>query len=205
MTVDQIRVGTDNFSYLIIDNINKKAALVDPGMDAEEALRRIDEGGLELIYVINTHYHLDHSGDNARVNRIHPKSKLVASSADGEYLQGGIDIAVSDEQCLYVGEVVLKFLIMPGHTPGGIVIIVDDRYLLSGDILFIGDCGRCDLVGGSVKDMFGSLQRINSLSDDLVVYPGHDYGTMPTDSLGNQKRTSKVLLASTVEELSTIP
>jgi glyoxylase-like metal-dependent hydrolase (beta-lactamase superfamily II) len=100
----------------------------------------------------------------------------------------------------------LSCLLTPGHTPGGICIIVDKKALLTGDTLFIGDCGRTDLPGGSLEEMFKTLQeKIFLLSDELIVYPGHDYGEKPFDSLGNQKRTNKTLKAKTLKEFSTIP
>jgi len=94
----------------------------------------------------------------------------------------------------------------PGHTKGGICIIVDDKAILTGDTLFIGDCGRTDLPGGSLQEMFHTLQqKILPLPDDLLVYPGHDYGEKPFDRLGNQKQTNKTLRARTLQEFSLIP
>jgi glyoxylase-like metal-dependent hydrolase (beta-lactamase superfamily II) len=105
-----------------------------------------------------------------------------------------------------VGNILLSFLLTPGHTAGGICIIVDEKALVTGDTLFIGDCGRTDLPGGSLEEMFRTLQqKIISLPDDLIVYPGHDYGKKPFDSLGNQKRSNKTLRVRTLEEFSLIP
>ena len=73
--------------------------------------------------------------------------------------------------------------------------IVDNEALLTGDTLFIGDCGRTDLPGGSLKEMFKTLQeKIKTLPNHLIVYPGHDYGDKPFDNLGNQKLTNKTLI-----------
>ena len=85
-----------------------------------------------------------------------------------------------------------------------ICLIVDDEFLITGDTIFIGDCGRCDLPGGSLKEMFGSIQRIKSLDDNLVVFPGHDYGPEPFRTLGEEKIRSKVMLARDLEEFSRI-
>jgi len=116
------------------------------------------------------------------------------------------DVIVSDGSQLKVGNIVLSFLLTPGHTPGGICIIVDGEAMLTGDTLFIGDCGRTDLPGGSLEEMFQTLQtKIMSLSDELLVYPGHDYGEKPFDTLGNQKRTNKTLRARSLKEFSQIP
>jgi len=77
--------------------------------------------------------------------------------------------------------------------------------LITGDTLFVGNCGRTDLPGGSNEQMFASLKKLAALPDDLLVYPGHDYGPKPTDTLGNQKRTNPALAARTFEDFLSIP
>lgn len=201
MVVRQIRTGRDNFSYLIHDRETLEAALVDPGFDASEALEIINDEGLDLKYVINTHHHGDHTASNGKVTR-ETGAKLVASREDGGNLMDKVDIHVWDGDELSLGCVPLRFLGAPGHTSGGLCIIVEDEFLITGDTMFIDDCGRCDLQGGSLADMFDTLQRIKALDDSLVVLPGHDYGPRPYDTLGNQKRTSGVLLARDLEEFS---
>jgi glyoxylase-like metal-dependent hydrolase (beta-lactamase superfamily II) len=113
---------------------------------------------------------------------------------------------IRDKDHLELGTVSLDFLLTPGHSKGGICIIVDNKALLTGDTLFIGDCGRTDLPGGSLDEMFRTLQeKIMTLPDELIIYPGHDYGEKPFDSLGNQKRTNKTLRAKTLKDFSLIP
>jgi glyoxylase-like metal-dependent hydrolase (beta-lactamase superfamily II) len=201
MVVRQIRVGADNFSYLIHDRETREAALVDPGFDASEALSVIGDEDLELKYLINTHYHSDHTMANSTVLK-DTGARLVASDEDGSKLKEKVDIRIKDGDELFLGCIQLKFIKTPGHTPDGICIIAEDEFLITGDTLFINDCGRCDLPGGSLEEMFGSLQRIKQLDDILVVFPGHDYGPKPYDTLGNQKRMSGVLLAKDLEEFS---
>lgn len=116
------------------------------------------------------------------------------------------DVIVADGSQLQLGDITLDFLLTPGHTPGGICIIVDHAALVTGDTLFIGDCGRTDLPGGNSTYMFQTLhEKIMRLPDDLIVYPGHDYGDKPFDTLGNQKQTNKTLLVKTMQEFSRIP
>ncbi|MCK5258369.1 MAG: MBL fold metallo-hydrolase, partial [Thermoplasmatales archaeon] len=84
--------------------------------------------------------------------------------------------------------------------------IVDNEALITGDTLFIGDCGRTDLPGGDLVQMYRTLnEKIMSLPDHLIVYPGHDYGDKPFDTLGNQKRTNKTLLSKNLNDFSKIP
>jgi glyoxylase-like metal-dependent hydrolase (beta-lactamase superfamily II) len=206
MVLEQIRVGADNFCYVIYCPLHKKAAIVDPGFDATKALHVLGAQKLQLDYVILTHYHSDHSAEAKHLKKNNPLAQIVASKEDGQKLSIRPDVVVSDKSQLHVGNIVLSFLLTPGHTPGGICIIVDGNAVLTGDTLFIGDCGRTDLPGGSPEMMFQTLQeKILSLPDDLIVYPGHDYGEKPFDSLGNQKRTNKTLCAKKLKEFSMIP
>lgn len=206
MVLEQIRVGSDNFCYIVYCSEQKKAAVVDPGFNAAKALQFLEKNHLLLGYIILTHYHSDHSAEAKQMKTKFPSCKIVASKEDGKKLSIKPDVVVSDGSQLKVGNIVLSFLLTPGHTAGGICIIVDGKAILTGDTLFIGDCGRTDLPGGSLEVMFQTLQqKIMPLPDDLIVYPGHDYGEKPFDSLGNQKSTNKTLRAKTLEEFSLIP
>jgi len=203
LAVEQIKVGFDNYSYIIFFDQSKKAAIVDPGFGVSPVIDRIINKNLTIDYIVITHYHSDHTSGINTIKKEFPKVSLVASKEDGRNFD--VDLFVSDGDTLRIGNVNLKVILTPGHTPGGICIIVDDKAILTGDTLFIGDCGRCDLPGGSLSQMFQSLQKIKELSDHLIVYPGHDYGDKPFDTLGNQKKTNKTLLAKNLEEFSKIP
>jgi hydroxyacylglutathione hydrolase len=206
MAIEQLRAGSDNFSYLLISPPDNHAALVDPSLDATAALHRINDLGLTLDYIIITHYHSDHTAAVPTVKRHHPAAKIVASEADGRHLKTPPEVNVKDGTILKVGVLSVKVIATPGHTPGGICLLVDNEALITGDTLFIGDCGRTDLSGGSLREMFDSLQKkIMPLPDSLLVYPGHDYGDRPYDTLGHQKQTNKTLQAKTLEDFAKIP
>lgn len=202
LAVEQIKIGFDNFSYLIFCEQSKKTAIVDPGFGASITNNTIFNNNYNLNYIIITHYHSDHTSGVNAIKKEFPKASLVSSKEDGKNFD--ISVFISDDDTLNIGNVNLKFISTPGHTPGGICIIVDDKAIITGDTLFIGDCGRCDLPGGSLHQMFQSLQKIKKLPDDLIVYPGHNYGDKPFDTLGNQKKTNKTLLAQSLEEFSKI-
>lgn len=191
--VEQIRVGSDNYSYIIHDGIH--GALVDPGFDASQAIMRIEELGLNLLYVIATHHHSDHVHDVDRVIEATGAKFLGYSMNNG-------DSSIQDGDRIKVGSIEFEFMHTPGHTEDSICVLVENAYLFTGDTLFIDDCGRCDLPGGSLEKMFESLQRLKSLDDAIVVYPGHDYGPKEFAALGEQKLTSAVLKASDLKEFS---
>jgi hydroxyacylglutathione hydrolase len=202
LVVEQIKVGFDNYSYLVFCEQSKKAAIVDPGFGASHITDNINNKNCKLEYIIITHHHSDHTSGVNTIKKEFPQSRLVASKEDGRNFD--VDDFITDGDSLRIGNINLKFILTPGHTPSGICIIVDDIAIITGDTLFIGDCGRCDLPGGSLSEMFQSLQKIKELSDHLIVYPGHNYGDKPFDTLGNQKKTNKTLLAKNIEEFSKI-
>jgi glyoxylase-like metal-dependent hydrolase (beta-lactamase superfamily II) len=204
--IEQIKVGFDNFCYLVSCPETKKCAVVDPGYDVPKIISIINRNGLDVLYVINTHYHSDHTGGNKRFKDFFPKAKIVISQIDNNYLEPKADLTVLDNESLNLGSILIRIIHTPGHTPGGICLVIDNDAILTGDTLFIGDCGRTDLPGGSINVMFKTLnEKIKKLPDHLIVYPGHDYGVKPFDKLGNQKKTNKVLLAKNIIEFSGIP
>jgi len=204
MPIEQLNVGRDNYGYLIYSETTRDAILVDPGTEAIKALNFIEKNKLNLLYIINTHNHWDHVNENPRVKKA-CGCKTISSKSDAEGIPGGVDIFVEDGEVLMLSEIRIEFLITPGHTPGSVCLIVDDKALITGDTLFIGDCGRTDFPGGSDELMFQTLQRLKALPDELIVYPGHHYGPKPFDTLGNLKMTNITLLASTQKEFMMIP
>jgi len=206
MVIKQIKVGYDNFSYILYCKQQATAAIVDPGFDVKKLLGFISSNNLTLEYLILTHYHHDHSSECKTIKGLIPPAKIIASEKDGKHLDVKPDIVVSDGSQVKLGTMTLDFLLTPGHTAGGICIVVNHEALLTGDTLFIGDCGRTDLPGGNVKQMFHSLhEKIMNLPDNLIVYPGHDYGATPYDMLGHQKQTNKTMLAKNLHDFSMIP
>jgi glyoxylase-like metal-dependent hydrolase (beta-lactamase superfamily II) len=82
----------------------------------------------------------------------------------------------------------------PGHTPDSICLLVDNKKLLSGDTLFVGECGRTDFPGGNSQSLYESLfGKLLKLNDDLEIYPGHDYGDKPSSTLGEERRSNYTL------------
>jgi hydroxyacylglutathione hydrolase len=206
MTIKQLKIGPDNFSYVVYCPDKKDTLIVDPSYDASKALDFIKQNNLILKYIIITHYHFDHTKDIASIKKAFSSVKIIASELDGKKLGEKADIFVTDGQKLKLGNINLQFILTPGHTLGGICVLVDDKSIITGDTLFIGDCGRTDLPGGNINHMYKSLQeKIKVLPDNIIVYPGHDYGEKPFDTLGNQKRKNKTLLARNIEEFSKIP
>lgn len=192
---EQIKLHGDNFSYIIADDKTKEAAIIDPSFNAEALARLSEERGLTVKYIFNTHHHRDHIAGNEDLKSLF-SAKIVAHKLAG----GPADISVADGEVISVGSVNIRVIHTPGHTPDGICLLADGK-LLTGDTLFVGECGRTDLPDGSPKDMYYSLfHRLAKLDDDIEVYPGHDYGPRPHSTIGEEKKSNYTMAKRSLEE-----
>jgi hydroxyacylglutathione hydrolase len=184
-----------NLSYIIGDDDTRLAAVVDPGYDMEKIVKTVNEQELQIKYIINTHEHFDHTGEN-RSLAVYSGAEIVAH----EDSPIDADIFVKDGDILKIGELEVKIIHTPGHSPGGICLLVDKK-LITGDTLFVGECGRVDLPGGSAEELYDSLfNKIATLDNDIEVYPGHDYGQEPYSTIGYEKQHNYVLKPRTKEQ-----
>ncbi|MEM1539370.1 MAG: MBL fold metallo-hydrolase [Candidatus Bathyarchaeia archaeon] len=195
MFFKQIKHRGDNFSYIVADEESREAAIVDPSFNTDVIIKTLEEQNFKLKYIINTHGHEDHTAGNQELQKIF-NAKIVAHRLS----KVKKDLSVDDGDVLTLGKTVIKIIYTPGHTPDSICLLVEDK-LLTGDTLFVGDCGRTDLPGGSPKDMYNSLfNKILKLDDKVEVYPGHDYGAHPHSTIGEEKRTNYTLAQRTLKE-----
>ena len=169
--------------YLVYDTENLIGIVIDPGAESESIHNDIKRLGLDIKYIILTHGHGDHTGGIDQMKSMYPDIKLIANKKERNFLfdrdksmgKGGYvaDIYVSDNDTLSIGNISLKFIDTPGHTPGGMCILMD-KVLFSGDSLFFGSIGRTDLPGGNEEQLIESIKnKILVLDDDVKVFPGH--------------------------------
>lgn len=150
---------------------------------------------LIVIYVINTHEHMDHTAGNEEI-----KSMFGAKVVAHELSTVSHDISVTDGDVLTVGHLDIRVIHTPGHSPDSICLLVDGK-LLTGDTLFVGECGRTDMEGGSAEDMYHSLfDKLIKLDDNIEVYPGHDYGKTKHSTIGTEKKNNYTLASRTLDE-----
>lgn len=192
---EQVKAGPmENFLYLF--GAGGKCAIVDPGFEAERLVRAARERGMEVTHVVVTHAHYDHVQELPRVREL-TGAKVVAHPASPV----NPDVPVGDGEEVDVAGVRVKALYTPGHEPTAVTFVVADRWLLTGDTLFIDECGRTDLPGSDPAAMWDSLlNRLARLPGDLVVAPGHDYGPTPTDTLARQLESNYTLRPRSREE-----
>ena len=193
MIFEQIKCGGDrNFAYISGDEVSGKAALVDPAYNAGDILARADELGLQVVYVINTHGHGDHSGGNTEVCG-ETGAKVVAHKS-----VPGADIPVSDGDKVELGSISLEFIHTPGHTPDSMCVLADS-HLCTGDTLFVGKVGGTGF-GEDAREEYESLHnKLMALDDKVQVYPGHDVGVKPVSTIEEEKKENPFILQSDFE------
>ena len=186
-------------TYLVYDE-TKEAFLVDPGSYLKQISNKIVEKELNLKYIVLTHGHADHIGGIKNFKADFPDVKVVALDKEKEVLNdavmnnstqilGGIVTMDADEYIeegttLQVGNMALRIVATPGHTPGGMSIIVDG-IVFCGDTLFKGSIGRSDFPGGDYLTLIDSIKtKLFALPDDTKVYPGH----MQKTTIGWEKK-----------------
>jgi hydroxyacylglutathione hydrolase len=174
----------------------KEAIVIDPGLDfsseAQPIYDYIEEAKLKIKFIVNTHGHEDHIKGNAVFQEKY-NVPICIHSLDAHFIESIVNakfptIVLDEGIFLQCGGEVLKVIHTPGHTPGS-VCLVGERLVFTGDTLFAGGIGRTDFPGGSMSDMGLSLQKLTSLPDYLLVYPGHG----ETSMIGEEKRTNSFL------------
>jgi hydroxyacylglutathione hydrolase len=187
--------------YVLGCERTRQGAVIDPGGDSNKILMALAKDNLRCVYIINTHGHFDHAGENKRLKEV-TGAQLLIHKADAPKIlhQGasgnmwGIHVEDSPPPDRYIdegdmitfGDVSLKVLHTPGHSPGGISLVVDEMVFV-GDTLFAGSIGRTDFPGGDNDGLLRNVrEKIFTLGDDVVVYPGHG----PKTTIGREKRTN---------------
>ena len=196
MKVHQIQVGNmQNFTYVIEDEKTQEGIIVDPSWDLIEIELIIKRNDLKIKYIVNTHHHFDHTiGNEGMVDSTNAKI-IQHESSELKH-----DISVKDGDVIEFGDSKLTVYHTPGHSKDSICLIGDGK-IFSGDTLFVGNCGRVDLPGGSAKELYHSLfDVLYSLDESLVLYPGHNYGHVETSTIGQEKITNLVMQKRTEQE-----
>jgi hydroxyacylglutathione hydrolase len=187
--------------YILGDEETKEAVVIDPGGDEDEILEVLKHHGLQLKTIIDTHGHFDHVDANQPLKEatgapiaIHEAdaAMLAKPSAEAMFFTGNrlrlsaADILLKEGDILSFGNHRLKVLHTPGHTPGGISLVLEDSPLVYvGDLLFQGSIGRTDFPGGSFEDLINAVKtKIFPLGDHYSVYPGHG----PVTTVGQERK-----------------
>jgi len=190
--------------YIIADEKSKIGAIIDPGGNANAIIDTIKEAKLTVKYIFLTHGHGDHTAALKKVKDA-TSAKIVIHELDAPMLytsetslsylfgeeisQPPADIKLVGNETFKLGDMVLKIIHTPGHTPGGISIQVDN-IVFTGDTLFAGSIGRTDFPGGSYDQLIASIkEKLFVLEDDTKIFPGHG----EPSTIGYEKKTNPFL------------
>ena len=171
MKVEIIKCLDDNYSYLIIDEINNYACVVDPS-EAQPIINYIQNNKIILKFILNTHHHFDHVGGNNELKKKYG-SKVIGFKNDKERIPD-IDILVEDNEIWKSENFEFKIIHIPGHTKGHICFYSrKENIVFTGDTLFSLGCGR--IFEGTKEEMYNSLKKLKVLPEKTKVYCGHEY------------------------------
>ncbi len=192
--------------YFVICPATQKAAIIDPGGDEDLILGKIKSLGLKVSYILATHGHADHVCGAWRLRReldaplamhkdddefFRTPEAMAIFSAWGFEPNEPADLTFEDGEVFSIGKIHLKVIHTPGHSPGSVCFYDEERYIFTGDTLFVGAVGRSDLPGGNFQEMLRSIEKkLLVLPDETIILPGHDYGDRPYSTIGQEKKTN---------------
>jgi glyoxylase-like metal-dependent hydrolase (beta-lactamase superfamily II) len=219
-TDDQIAQQMVNFVYLVGDRETGEAVIIDPAYGVRELVEIAGADEMRIVGALVTHYHPDHVGGSLmgweiegvaallglegvdapiHVNRAEALGvrRVTGASESDLVLHDGGDVVT-------VGAIPITLLHTPGHTPGSQCFLVDGR-LVAGDTLFLDGCGRTDLPGGDSDEMYRSLtQRLATVPDDTILFPGHQYSPDASATMGITRQRNYVFRLPTIEQWRTM-
>lgn len=179
---------SSTFTYLIAEPFQRLAILVDPVLEqVNRDLKLLQELNLTLHSCLETHVHCDHVTGAARLRAFTDCQVIVPAGAE----VFGADRFIEDGEVIVLGKTWLEAMATPGHTDSHMAYQVEGDRLLTGDALLIRGCGRTDFQGGDPGVLYDSVtQRLFTLPEEVLVYPGHDYRGQTTSTIGEEKRAN---------------
>jgi sulfur dioxygenase len=176
---------SSTYTYIIADKNTKEAAIIDPVLETvDRDLKLIEELGLNLIYVLDTHIHADHITGAGEIRKRIPVKTAVSRDAD----VACVDIPLEEGQELLLGDKKIKVIATPGHTNTCLTYAFENM-IFTGDALLIRGCGRTDFQQGSTDKLFHSVrEKLFKLPDETVIFPGHDYRGLTSTTIGTEKK-----------------
>ena len=171
MEVKIIPCLEDNYAYLLIDNTNNTACIIDPS-EASPIINYLEKNKIKLSFILNTHHHYDHVGGNKKLKETYG-AKVIGYIDDKKRIPE-IDIIVKNNQVWKEKNFEAKIIHIPGHTKGHICFyFFNEKKIFSGDTLFSLGCGK--IFEGTYAQMFESLNFFKTLPQDTNIYCGHEY------------------------------
>lgn len=214
---DPVATQMVNFAYLIGDRETGEAVVADPAYAVDDLLAVLTADGMRLSGVLVTHHHPDHIGGEMMGFSLPGLAELLAREPvpvhvnrnETDWVQRGTGVSPEHltehdhDDVVQVGEIEIRLLHTPGHTPGSQCFLVAGR-LVTGDTLFLDGCGRTDFPGGDAAALYESLRGLAGLPGDPVVYPGHQYSRDPSAPLSVVRENNFVFRPRSLDEWKTM-
>jgi hydroxyacylglutathione hydrolase len=206
-----------NFVYLVLDWQTLKCAWVDPQSDLETPLQAMKTHGFALERILLTHTHFDHVLGLPALLKKFPDTPVHFHAEDYSRIQKTLAPdspsyqPLADGARFQVGKLAARAMHAPGHSRGALMYLIEAAreqppFLLTGDTVFIRDCGRTDLPTGSTEEMFATLQRVRAeFPPEAVILPGHQYTRECASTLARELRESPPFQCRDVAELQALP
>jgi len=204
MFVKQMQVSSMAvFAYIVGDTITGDALVIDPADNVRGIIAEAGKNHLQINYIVNTHGHVDHISGNTDMKRatgakiiIHEDDAVMLTNTPTMILKmfgakpsAPADILVKEGDIISIGNIELRVIHTPGHSPGSICLYTPG-YVFTGDTLFVEAVGRTDLPGGSWQELYQAVtEKLFTLPGDTIVLPGHNYGRMATSTIDHEKNT----------------
>lgn len=194
------------YTYLLACEQTREAALIDPVLETvDRDLGVLDELGLTLRYTIETHIHADHVTGAGRLRELTGCKAAVPEKSGAEHA----DLLVREGEPIRVGRLEIQPLYTPGHTSDHHAYLVESEGLgriFTGDALLIDGCGRTDFQEGDAATLYRSVhEKLFTLADETLVYPGHDYQQRRVSSIGQERdRNQRLGGGKTLDEFVAI-
>ena len=171
MKIQVIPCLQDNYAYIIIDESNKTACVIDPS-ESEPVINFLEKNNIKLKFILNTHHHYDHVGGNQELKEKY-EAKIIGFKGDKDRIPG-IDFLVNDQENWKQGNFEAKIIHIPGHTLGHICFyFYKENSAFTGDTLFSLGCGR--IFEGTYLQMYNSLKKLKMLPENTKIFCGHEY------------------------------
>ncbi len=188
---------SSTLTYLIVDDESREAALIDPvDTQLELYLQLLQDLNCKLKYSLETHVHADHITAGGMLRQRLGIETAVGAACGAKTA----DMQLQHDDVLYVGKQAIRVIATPGHTPGSVSFLWNDR-VFTGDALLINACGRIDFQGGDAGTLYdGITGRLFTLPGETLVYPGHDYNGKRVSCIAQERDTNSRLAGKTREE-----
>ena len=192
---------SSTLTYLIVDNATKEAALIDPvDTHVDRYLALVQSLGIRLKYALETHVHADHITASGQLRQLLGIQTAVSQQCGAD----SADVQLNDGDVLHLGQQSITVLATPGHTAGSVSFVWQNK-VFTGDALLINGCGRTDFQSGDSATLYDSItQKIFTMADETLIYPGHDYNGKRVSNVAQEKGSNVRLANKTKTEFVAI-